>query len=253
MRVAMSHTGPPPERELRAMLDVIDEARRGDPPAHPMATLTHGLARLVPCDEVVFSELDIPTRRCLRFHSTTPFDGPGDGRDDDAYWHWRHQHPVCARLERLGAAVGVLQLADFLSTQQLHQLPIYRELLAPAEHVMSLPLPTAPGRTRVFQFFRENHRTPFSEHDRLVLTLLQPHIYAVYREAALHRATVTLTARELDVMRCVALGMSNAEIAHQLVVSASTVRKHLENTFQRLGVQSRTAAVARVFPDYLPV
>jgi DNA-binding CsgD family transcriptional regulator len=250
----MSHDGPLPERELRAMLDVVDEARHGDRPDQPMATLTHGLARLVPCDAVAFSELDIPTRRCLTFHSTVPDDGPGDDHGADAYWRWRHQHPVCARQERFGAAAGVLQLADFLSTRQLHQLPIYRELLAPAEHVMALPLPTAPGRTRVFQFFREyDYRTPFSERDRLVLTLLQPHIYAVYREAAHRRGTVTLTARELDVMRCVALGMSNSEIAHQLVVSASTVRKHLENTFQRLGVQSRTAAVARVFPDYLPV
>jgi DNA-binding CsgD family transcriptional regulator len=249
----MSHTDPLPESELRAMLDVIDEARHGDRPDQPMATLTYGLARLVPCDEVVFSELDIPTRRCLTFHSTIPAEELGDGGDDDAYRRWRHQHPVCTRLERFGAAVGVLQLADFLSTQQLHHLPIYRELLAPAEHVMSLPLPTAPGRTRVFQFFREDWRTPFSERDRLVLTLLQPHIYGVYREAAHQRCAVALTARELDVMRCVALGMSNSEIAHQLVVSASTVRKHLENTFQRLGVQSRTAAVARVFPDYLPV
>jgi DNA-binding CsgD family transcriptional regulator len=249
----MSYDGPLPERELRAMLDVVDEARHGDHPDQPMATLTHGLARLVPCEAVGFSELDIPTRRVLTQHSNVPDDGPGDGQDPNAYWRWRHQHPVCSRHDRFGAAVGVLQLADFLTTPQLHQLPIYHELLAPAEHVMSLPLPTAPGRTRVFQFFRDDHRTPFSERDRLVLTLLQPHIYAVYRETAQRRGTVTLTPRELEVMRCVALGMSNSEIAHQLVISASTVRKHLENAFQRLGVQSRTAAVARVFPDYLPV
>jgi DNA-binding NarL/FixJ family response regulator len=245
----MSHDGPLPERELRAMLDVIDEARHGDRPDRPMATLAHGLARLVPCDFAGFSELDIPTRRVLASYGTHPVDEAGDDADPDAYWRWRHQHPVCARHVRFGAAAGVLQLADFLTTPQLHQLAIYRELLAPAEHVMSLPLPTAPGRTRVFQFFRDDHRTPFSERDRLVLTLLQPHIYAVYRETAQQRGTVTLTPRERDVMRCLALGMSNSEIAHQLVISPSTVRKHLENTFQRLGVQSRTAAVARVFPD----
>ena len=246
----MSHDGPLPERELRAMLDVVDEARHGDRPDQLVATVTRGLIRLVPCDYADFSELDIPTRRVLAYYSTLPDDEP----DDDAYWRWRHQHPVCMREERVGvAAAGILTLADFLTTRELHQLPIYRELLAPAEHVIGLPLPTAPGRTRVFQFFREDQRAPFSERDKMVLSLLQPHIYAVYREAAQRRDTVTLTARELDVMRCVALGMSNSEIARQLVVSASTVRKHLENTFQRLGVQSRTAAVARVFPDNLPV
>jgi DNA-binding NarL/FixJ family response regulator len=39
------------------------------------------------------------------------------------------------------------------------------------------------------------------------------------------------------------------QIAGRLVVSSSTVRKHLENAFGRLGVSSRTAAVARVFPE----
>jgi DNA-binding CsgD family transcriptional regulator len=248
----MSHDGSLLERELRAMLDVVDEARHGDRPDQPMATLTHGLTRLVPCDYAAFSELDLPTRRVLAFHATVPDEGVEDDPDDDPYWRWRHQDPACAREERLGAAAGVLTLADFLTTRQLHQLPFYREVLAPAEHVIGLPLPTAPGRTRVFQLFREDHRSPFSERDRLVLTLLQPHIYAVYREAAQRRGTATLTPRELDVMRCVALGMSNAEIARQLVVSPSTVRKHLENVFQRLEVQSRTAAVARIFPDYLP-
>jgi DNA-binding CsgD family transcriptional regulator len=249
----MSHDGPLPERELRAMLDVIDEARHGDHPDQPMATLTHGLARLVHSDYVSFNELDLPTRRVLATYFTLPDDGACDDPSDDPFWGLRHQHPVCVRMERFGAAVGVLQLADFLTIPQLHQLPVYREVIAPAEHVIGLPLPTAPGRIRAFQFFRDDDRTPFSERDRLVLTLLQPHVYAVYRETAQRRGTVTLTARELEVMRCVALGMSNSEIAHQLVVSPGTVRKHLENTFQRLGVQSRTAAVARVFPDYLPV
>jgi ATP/maltotriose-dependent transcriptional regulator MalT len=62
-----------------------------------------------------------------------------------------------------------------------------------------------------------------------------------------------MTARELDVMRSVALGASNSEIAHQLVVSASTYASTSKTYSQRLGVQSRTAAVARVFPDYLRV
>ncbi|WP_406156656.1 LuxR C-terminal-related transcriptional regulator [Streptomyces sp. NBC_00882] len=39
------------------------------------------------------------------------------------------------------------------------------------------------------------------------------------------------------------------QIAGQLVVSAGTVRKHPEDAFGRLGVSSRTAAVARAFPE----
>jgi DNA-binding CsgD family transcriptional regulator len=56
--------------------------------------------------------------------------------------------------------------------------------------------------------------------------------------------TVALTPRELDVMRCVAAGKSNPEIARTLWVAPGTVRKHLDNVYEKLGVRSRTAALA---------
>ena len=59
---------------------------------------------------------------------------------------------------------------------------------------------------------------------------------------------VPLTPREWDVMRCVAAGKSNAEIAGLLWIAPTTVRKHLENIYDKLGVHSRTAAVASLPP-----
>ena len=82
------------------------------------------------------------------------------------------------------------------------------------------------------------------------LRMMAPQVYDLCKEAAWRRREpVRLARRALDVLRCVALGMSTPQIAEQLVVSPSTVRKHLENAFGRLGVSSRTAAVARVFPE----
>ncbi len=53
-----------------------------------------------------------------------------------------------------------------------------------------------------------------------------------------------LSPRELDVLRLVAQGLSNRETAAQLFVSEATVKSHLIHAFGKLGVDSRTAAVA---------
>jgi DNA-binding NarL/FixJ family response regulator len=56
-----------------------------------------------------------------------------------------------------------------------------------------------------------------------------------------------LTAREVEVLRLVARGVSNREIAAELVISEHTVARHLQNIFAKLGVSSRTAATAYAF------
>ena len=56
-----------------------------------------------------------------------------------------------------------------------------------------------------------------------------------------------LTGRELEVLRLVAAGRSNREIAAALVISEHTVARHLQNIFAKLNVPSRTAATAFAF------
>jgi ATP/maltotriose-dependent transcriptional regulator MalT len=55
----------------------------------------------------------------------------------------------------------------------------------------------------------------------------------------------TLSACELNVLRRVAAGMTNAEAAADLGVAASTVKWHLENIYRKLDVRKRRAAVRR--------
>jgi DNA-binding CsgD family transcriptional regulator len=64
----------------------------------------------------------------------------------------------------------------------------------------------------------------------------------VLREEAVVPAL--LTAREQEILRHVADGKSTAQIAHELWVTPATVSKHLEHCYRKLGVTSRTAALA---------
>ena len=54
-----------------------------------------------------------------------------------------------------------------------------------------------------------------------------------------------LSERELEVLQLVASGRSNREIARELYISLGTVKTHINNTYRKLGVNSRTRAVAR--------
>jgi DNA-binding NarL/FixJ family response regulator len=54
--------------------------------------------------------------------------------------------------------------------------------------------------------------------------------------------TVELTARERDVLQLVIAGDANKQIARKLGISEKTVKGHLTNLFQRIGVQDRTQA-----------
>jgi LuxR family transcriptional regulator, maltose regulon positive regulatory protein len=54
-----------------------------------------------------------------------------------------------------------------------------------------------------------------------------------------------LTERELEVLRLIAAGRSNAQVAQALVIALSTVKTHTNSIFGKLGVTSRTQAIAR--------
>ncbi|GAB3581333.1 response regulator [Calidifontibacter terrae] len=63
--------------------------------------------------------------------------------------------------------------------------------------------------------------------------------------ARMRRPAPTLSARELEVLRLVASGRTNRDVARDLFLSEATVKTHLVHVFGKLGVDSRTGAVSR--------
>ena len=123
-----------------------------------------------------------------------------------------------------------------------------------AEDRLTVGLGAAPPHTQVFVLSRMGGRD-FTERDCAVLDALRPYFGARYALwAARHGADVEplaagpdpLTAREREIVALLRAGLTNAEIAVRLSIAPGTVRRHLENVYGKLGVHTRTAALAKL-------
>jgi DNA-binding CsgD family transcriptional regulator len=95
------------------------------------------------------------------------------------------------------------------------------------------------------------HWSAFTDRDRAMARLIAPALARLVHERPAPTADC-LTTQERTVLGLVAAGATNAQIAHDLGIAESTVRKHLEHTYRKLGVSGRLAAVARLQERDLP-
>jgi len=85
---------------------------------------------------------------------------------------------------------------------------------------------------------REVYRGESSLHPKIARKVLQE----LKKPSQAPRTTDPLTARELEVLKLVAGGAENAEIAEQLVISEATVRSHMSHILDKLHLANRTQA-----------
>jgi DNA-binding CsgD family transcriptional regulator len=244
------------ERDLRVLVGIAS-ADRPDVPAEEglSPSLLADLMTQIRCDVIGFAGFDSGRQETWSGQVMADSGAVAADAPPVQWQHYWHCQP-CSYPDRTGDLRSIVKIADFYSARQWHSIGTRCGINQPLrfEHALMLTLPATPGpvlgpgRTMRLFFFRGPGRD-FSERDRALLTLLRPHLHQAYLDAKRRRHPVPrLTPRQWELLRLVAAGHPNTQIARQLGVAEGTVRIHLGNVYERLGVSSRTAAVARAFP-----
>jgi DNA-binding CsgD family transcriptional regulator len=237
------------ERDLRQMLDVVEQGRKADPEELFPRDLLGALAELVRAECISYQVSRPLDREFVGLEVVS--DVPDDLEDgwEDLFWRSYWEGETCCRPQLTGDYDTVWRVSDYLTERQLADSIVGEWFrLTGVRHEVAVPLPVRGAEDRRLLLFRMSG-CDFTERERLLLTMLRPHFIEVLRAHERRRAGVPdLTTRQLQLLRLVADGHSNTQIAHRLFVAEGTVRKHLENIYERLGVTSRTAAVATAFP-----
>jgi DNA-binding CsgD family transcriptional regulator len=241
------------ERDLRALAAIVsvDRPDLPDEQGLPLSLLADLMGQ-IRCDSATFIGLD-STGEATQFMQELPAEAD---EDETAFWEHYWDCEPCSHPDRCGDSRTIVTISDFYSARQWHATGMYHDCFRPfgLEHELMLTMPAGPrlaaGRGQTVRLiFRRGSGPDFSERDRAVLTLVRPHLEQAYRDAEQRRHPVPrLTPRQQELLRLVAAGHTNTQIARLLGISEGTVRTHLENIYEKLGVSSRTAAVIRAFP-----
>ena len=244
------------EGELRAALDMLhtigeacggsaDFARRG----------VESLPRLVGSELTTLSVCDLDSG-----HRSVVSDAPGaiSPREIEAFDRHFFDHPLVHEHGRNAAAV-TKRITDLLPASEFHRTPLYNEYYRRIgiEHVTAVPIYV--DQRFLVSFVLNRGAAAFGDRERELLDIVRPHLANLYRlgvaidrareapaDAAADITEMPLTPREREVLDWVAAGKTNRDIATILGASPRTVEKHLERIYEKLGVETRTAAVMRV-------
>jgi DNA-binding CsgD family transcriptional regulator len=247
------------EQDLRALAAIVSQDRADLPAGEGLLppSLVADLCGQIRCDGISVEHYDT-RRQVLSWLQGSDDDDAGVPEDlNQVFWTHYWDCQVCAYPVRTGDLRSVVKTSDFYSMRQWHSTGMYIDCIRPQgieRHLMlalpELPEPAAEAGRYLRLVFHRGPGPDFSERDRALLVLLRPHLYQACLDAERRRHPVPrLTPRQNDLVRLLAAGHTNTQIARRLGISEGTVRTHLERIYERLGVSSRTAAVIRAFPD----
>ena len=180
-------------------------------------------------------------------------DQPGaiGGRELALFDRYFHAHPLVREHGRNPRAV-TRRIDDLVPPAAFRESALYNDYYRAIriDHAMAVPIHV--DRRLLVSFVFNRRGRGFDDAERDALELIRPHLGNLYRLcAALGRAgwapaqAWQLTPREQDVLRWLSAGKTDRDIGAILAISPRTVHKHLQRIYEKLGVETRTAAVAR--------
>jgi DNA-binding CsgD family transcriptional regulator len=195
----------------------------------PSVDVLDRLNELVPCDRLGFGYVDMTGLVTARAY-ILPSGGGRRSAHINLDAHDQHGGPFY-----LGVMHWRLQPA---------QAEACEVKLDPREDALAIGFRNGTDHVVQYGFLRlDGHFTP---RELAILDLLGPVLQRLVRERPTPRLPAALTITERRMLCEVAAGLSNAEIAEGNCIAVSTVRKHLENAYRKLGVTNRMAAIARL-------
>lgn len=205
---------------------------------------TEQLPRLVASEITTLSVCD------LSRNTRSVVSSPGSSisaADREAFDRYFAEHPL-VRFHSTNLQGGAHRISDSLSRAEFRESALYNEYYRRIgiDHVIAVPL--FVDRGLLVSFVLNRNDKDFSDRERTLLDLVREPLAALYRHALARARSfgeLPVTQREREVLEWLAAGKTDREIGEILGLSPRTVQKHLQHIYEKLGVETRTAAVMR--------
>src|SRR3989454_10906446 len=228
--------------DLHAALDTL-HAIGEDAPGNFARRGIDSLSRLIGSELTTLSVCDLDSN-----HRSVVSDAPGaiSARELQVFDRYFPEHPLVRAHGRKPGAV-TKRISDLVPTDAFRETPLYNDYYRPIgiRHTMAVPIYV--DERLLVSFVLNRAGSAFGDRELQLAETVRPHLANLYRlgGAAAKVVGAPLTAREREVLEWVAAGKTNRDIAAILGARPRTIEKHLERIYDKLGVETRTAAAMR--------
>ncbi len=185
----------------------------------------------------------------------------------DSYINIYHRHDMFSHLcNPKKPIVGVMSVEDIMSFREYERTSYYNDFLRKENLYYQLAVPLYFNNRLIggLGCFREKQEENFTPRDKEVMDLLSRHLALSYHNSIKTQRLMSterilakgnhendiisqLTSTEREIVRLVAKGMTNRDIAKYKHISFHTVKSHLEHIYNKLDVSSRTEMLHRIY------